>query len=61
MRDGAHMRLTLTRGVKCTSSMNPKFNVHGTTLIVLAEWKGTEDRTTYDNTKGVKLITAAGR
>jgi len=27
MRDGAHMRLTLTRGEKCTSSMNPKFNV----------------------------------
>ncbi len=32
MRDGAHMRLTLTRGEKCTSSMNPKFNVYGTTL-----------------------------
>jgi len=61
MRDGAHIRLTLTRGVKCTSSMNPNFNVYGTTLIVLAEWKGTEDRTTYDNTKGVKLVTAAGR
>ncbi len=61
MRDNAHMRLTLTRGIKCTSSMNPNFNVYGTTLIVLAEWKGTEDRTTYDNTKGVKLITASGR
>jgi len=61
MRDGAHMRLTLTRGKKCTSSMNPNFNVYGTTLIVLAEWKSTEDRTTYDNSKGVKLITASGR
>lgn len=38
----AHMRLTLTRGEKCTSSMNPKFNVYGTTLIILPEWKPTE-------------------
>ena len=58
MRDGAHMRLTLTRGEKCTSSMNPNFNVYGTTLIILPEWKPTEGATTYDNTKGVTLITA---
>lgn len=35
MRDNAHMRLTLTRGEKCTSSMNPNFNVYGTTLVRL--------------------------
>mmetsp|Transcript_9761 Transcript_9761/g.18159 ORF Transcript_9761/g.18159 Transcript_9761/m.18159 type:complete len:730 (-) Transcript_9761:283-2472(-) len=58
MRDGAHMRLTLTRGEKATSSMNPNFNVYGTTLIILPEWKPTEGATTYDNTKGVSLITA---
>jgi protein-lysine N-methyltransferase EEF2KMT len=61
MRDGAHMRLTLTRGEKYTSSMNPKFNVYGTTLIVLAEWKPTEGKTTYDNSKGISLITASQR
>lgn len=61
MRDGAHMRLTLTRGEKCTSSMNPKFNVYGTTLIILPEWKPTEGATTYDNTKGISLITSAVR
>ena len=61
MRDGAHMRLTLTRGEKCTSSMNPKFNVYGTTLIILAEWKPTEGATTYDNTMGITLITASTR
>lgn len=44
MRDNAHMRLTLTRGEKCTSSMNPKFNVYGTTLIILPEWKPPEVR-----------------
>lgn len=61
MRDGAHMRLTLTRGEKCTSSMNPNFNVYGTTLIILPEWKPTQGRTTYDNTKGISLITASTR
>ena len=61
MRDGAHMRLTLTRGEKCTSSMNPKFNVYGTTLIILPEWKPTEGATTYDNTEGISLITSAIR
>ncbi len=39
MRDGAHVRLTLTRGEKVTSGMNPRFNQSGCTLIVLAEWK----------------------
>jgi branched-chain amino acid aminotransferase len=39
MRDGAHIRLTLTRGEKYTSSMDPRVNTKGCTLIVLAEWK----------------------
>jgi branched-chain amino acid aminotransferase group I len=39
MRDEAHMRLTLTRGEKITSGMNPRFNQSGCSLIVLAEWK----------------------
>ena len=34
-----HMRLTLTRGEKVTSGMNPRFNQSGCSLIVLAEWK----------------------
>ena len=61
MRDEAHIRLTLTRGPKLTSSMNPTFNVFGCTLIVLAEWKPICGATTYDNALGVSLITAAGR
>ena len=39
MKDDAHIRLTLTRGEKITSGMNPKLNQFGCTLIVLAEWK----------------------
>src|ERR1700682_1365873 len=37
MRDGVHLRLTLTRGVKITSGMDPRLNQSGPTLTVLAE------------------------
>jgi branched-chain amino acid aminotransferase len=39
MRDGVHIRLTLTRGAKITSGMDPRLNQSGPTLIVLAEHK----------------------
>ncbi len=39
MFDGVHVRLTLTRGVKVTSGMDPRLNQSGPTLIVLAEFK----------------------
>lgn len=56
MRDQAHIRLTLTRGEKITSGMNPRLNQSGCTLIVLAEWKPpvyTDD--------GIRVITASTR
>src|SRR5436190_21644984 len=37
MRDGVHIRLTLSRGIKITSGMDPRLNQSGSTLIVLAE------------------------
>jgi len=40
MTDGVHCRITLTRGMKSTSGMDPRLNVFGTTLIVLPEYKG---------------------
>jgi branched-chain amino acid aminotransferase len=39
MTDGVHIRLTLTRGVKITSGMDPRLNRSGPTLIVVAEHK----------------------
>jgi len=39
MYDGVHIRLTLTRGAKITSGMDPRLNQRGPTLIVLAEHK----------------------
>lgn len=56
MRDEAHLRLTLTRGKKVTSGMNPDNNQYGPTLIVLAEWK----KPIYD-AKGIRLITSSVR
>src|SRR5947208_12026661 len=37
MQDAVHIRLTLTRGVKITSGMDPRLNQSGPTLIILAE------------------------
>ena len=56
MRDGVHIRLTLTRGVKVTSGMDPRLNQAGPTLIVLAEFKDP----VYD-AAGITLITASVR
>jgi branched-chain amino acid aminotransferase len=39
MEHSVHIRLTLTRGVKITSGMDPRLNQSGPTLIVLAEHK----------------------
>lgn len=57
MHNDAHIRLTLTRGEKITSGMDPRLNTKGATLIVLAEWKPP----VYDNTNGIRVITAAVR
>ncbi len=56
MHDEVHIRLTLSRGKKVTSSMNPQVNQYGTCLIVLAEWKAP----IYESS-GVRLITSAIR
>lgn len=56
MSDGVHIRLTLTRGVKITSGMDPRLNQSGPTLIILAEHK----MPVYAKT-GLNLITSAIR
>src|SRR6266568_2621796 len=56
MQNGVHIRLTLTRGVKITSGMDPRLNQSGPTLIVLAEHKAP----VYAKT-GLTLITSKMR
>lgn len=57
MRDETHIRLTLTRGEKITSGMDPRLNTKGTCLIVLAEWKPV----VYDNETGIRVVTSSMR
>ena len=56
MTDDVHIRLTLTRGVKITSGMDPRLNRSGPTLIVLAEFKSP----VYDDS-GISLVTSSVR
>ncbi len=56
MTDDVHVRLTLTRGVKLTSGMDPRLNTSGPTLIVLAEFKSP----VYDD-GGITLVTSSVR
>lgn len=56
MTDEVHIRLTLTRGVKVTSGMDPRLNQAGPTLIVLAEHKPPVYAAT-----GITLITSSVR
>ncbi|HNP23365.1 MAG TPA: aminotransferase class IV [Panacibacter sp.] len=54
MTTDTHIRLTLTRGEKVTSGMDPRLNQKGSCLIVLAEFKPP----VFDNAKGIKLVTS---
>lgn len=56
MTDNVHIRLTLSRGVKYTSGMDPRVNLGQPTLIILAEHKAP----VYDKT-GIRLITSGIR
>ncbi len=57
MTTDSHIRLTLTRGEKITSGMDPRLNQSGSCLIVLAEWKPL----VYDNESGIKVISTSQR
>ncbi len=57
MDDGVHVRLTLTRGEKRTSGMDPRLNDMGCTLIIVPEHKAP----VYDNENGIKIITSSIR
>src|SRR5438093_6692929 len=56
MCDQVHIRLTLSRGVKITSGMDPRLNQSGATLIILAE----HNAPVYSK-GGLKLMTASIR
>lgn len=57
MTKDVHIRLTLTRGEKITSGMDPRLNQKGSCLIILPEYKPP----VYDNENGIKIITSTIR
>ena len=57
MHDNTHIRLTLSRGEKITSGMDPRLNQSGSCLIVLAEWKPL----VYDNKTGITVLSTSQR
>ena len=57
MDDNTHIRLTLSRGEKITSGMDPRLNQSGSCLIVLAEWKPL----VYDNKTGITVLSTSQR
>lgn len=56
MQDGVHVRLTLSRGLKYTSGLDPRINTQGCSLIILAEHKPP-----VYNTDGIRLVTVKHR
>lgn len=60
MTDGVHIRITLSRGTKITSGMDPRLNQAGPTLIVLAEHKPPVYRDA-EGSSGLNLATSSIR
>lgn len=58
MTDGAHLRLMVTRGVKTTANQDPRFILHGPTVVVTAEYKAPRPEA---KAKGLSLFTSTFR
>ncbi len=56
MHDGVHIRLTISRGVKYTSGLDPRINTRGCSLMILAEHKPP-----VYNQQGIRLVTVPQR
>ncbi len=57
MRDRVHIRLTVSRGVKYTSGLDPRINRRGCSFFILAEHKAP----VYNNASGITLHTSRQR
>ena len=57
MHDGVHVRLTVSRGLKYTSGLDPRINQSGCSFFILAEHKPP----VFDNKHEIRLVTARQR
>lgn len=58
MKDGVHVRLMFTRGVKKTPSQDPRLTISGPNLVIIAEYKKADPES---RDKGVTLFTSTIR
>ena len=58
MKDGAHMRLMITRGTKKTPNQDPRFVIGKATIVIVAEYKTPKPET---RARGLSLMTSTYR
>lgn len=58
MRDGVHVRMMLTRGIKKTPSQDPRLTISGPNLVIIPEYKSADSRS---KERGVTLFTSTIR
>ena len=58
MRDGAHARLMVTRGIKKTPNQDPRFVIGKATIVIVAEFKTPKPES---KTRGLTLFTSTYR
>lgn len=58
MKDGVHIRVMFTRGIKKTPSQDPRLTISGPNLVIIAEFKKADPES---RDKGVKLFTSTVR
>lgn len=58
MKDGVHIRLMFTRGVKKTPSQDPRLTASGPNLVIIAEYKQADPES---KKRGIKLFTSTIR
>ncbi|MGN8226257.1 aminotransferase class IV [Gracilimonas sp. BCB1] len=58
MKDGVHVRLMFTRGIKKTPSQDPRLTISGPNLVIIAEYKKADPES---RDKGVTLFTSTIR
>ena len=58
MKDGVHIRIMITRGIKKTPSQDPRLTISDPNLVIIPEYK-LADQTT--KVKGIKLFTSTVR
>ena len=58
MKDGVHVRVMVTRGIKKTPSQDPRLTISGPNVVIIAEYKKASSET---KRKGITLFTSSFR